>query len=103
MKVRAYGKTYEVTPYRRKYWVDGSLAILLVEDKTMEPFATLTVNLGSDHGFGKEYQFVDVNNCEWAEQFIKDNNLGAPTGGYAQSGYCSYPLYKFNLSKLEEG
>ena len=56
------------------------------------PFATLTVNLVSpSQSFSRAY--VDVNNCPWIEQFLVSNIT-------AKSGFCVYPLYDFDLSKL---
>ena len=46
--------------------------------------------------------YVDINNCPWATKFIKDNELGEFTGKYGKSGFCVYPLYKFNLDKIKE-
>lgn len=45
--------------------------------------------------------FVDTNNCPWAVDFIKRYGLGEPTDRYGESGYCRYPLYKFNMVQLE--
>ena len=36
-----------------------------------------------------------------AESFILDNELGENTGETMRSGFCVYPLYKFNQEKLE--
>ena len=99
MKVKTSFGEYDVRVERSKYRNNNSLAIMLIcknEDGYEEPFATLTVNLGYDDIVDDIYQFVDTNNCPWAEEFIKENNLGTPTGVYGRSGYCSYPLYEFN-------
>ena len=45
---------------------------------------------------------IDTNNCEWAEKFIKENELGTPTGIMGYSGFCEYPLYLFDTSKIRE-
>lgn len=69
-------------------------------DKDGLPFATLTVNLCSkSQSFNAA--FVDTNNCPWVEQFLVLNKLATRVGNVtAKSGYCSYPLYKFDLTKL---
>ena len=46
--------------------------------------------------------YVDTNNCPWAEDFIEKNGLGKFLGIYGNSGYCTYPLYEFDLGKLRE-
>lgn len=102
MKVISYGETYDVEVFRTTYQSNDSLAIILRDAHTGEPFATLTVNL-PDGAFGdKHYAFVDTNNCPWAEEFIKENELGEPTGLLGHSGYCEYPLYEFYIDKIEE-
>lgn len=89
-----YDVEIEVASYRN----NSNLAILL-NSPTEGPFATLTVNLGE---LEEGYAFVDMNNCPWAETFIRENELGEFTGTSRLSGYCVYPLYKFDMSKLEE-
>lgn len=90
---------YDVTVSTSTYSNNGNLAILLTSP-TEGPFATLSVNL---HKLPEGYAYVDTNNCPWAEEFINEYKLGEPTGGSARSGYCIYPLYKFDLSKLQDG
>lgn len=63
-------------------------------------FATLTVNLQAK--LPPNLAFVDTNNVKEAEDFIKEYGLGTPTGMYGKSGFCSYPLYEFNLDKIKE-
>lgn len=82
-----------------RYAADGSLAIELVS-KTEGPIAMLTVCLDTP-GLGDEDTFVDVNNCPWAEEFISESGIGEPVGLTKTSGYCRYPLYRFDLNKLE--
>lgn len=99
MKVKTYFGEYEVEMERSTYFNNKSLAIQLTcideEYGFKEPFAMLTVNL--DDGMANdEYAYVDTNNCPWAEEFIEENNLGSPTGIMGFSGYCAYPLYRFN-------
>jgi hypothetical protein len=84
----------EVTSYAN----NKTLAIQLwCEDG---PFATLTVNIEDAHR--AECQYVDTNNCPWAEHFIQEYNLGAPTGNYGMSGFCLYPEYRFDIEELKK-
>ena len=94
MTVKSYGKTYEVEVSRSAYRNNNSLAIILTCTNG-EPFATLTVNLNSGLE-GEDFAFVDTNNCPWAEDFIRENALGTPTGLTQRSGFCTYPLYHFD-------
>ena len=44
---------------------------------------------------------IDTNNCPWAEKFLTDNKLAADTGRKVRSGFCTYPIYKFDRKVLE--
>lgn len=99
-ELELYGKKYEVEVGRTTYANNSSLAILL-ETVDGEPFATLTVNL-CDGVANNEYAYVDINNCSWAKEFIEKNKLGTPTGRIGYSGFCQYPLYKFNIEQIKE-
>ena len=98
MKLTTDFGTYDVQIKTVTYGMNGNLAVRLVE-KDGAPFATLTVNLGEK--LPSTYAYVDTNNCPWAEEFIKQYNLGEPTGLGKRSGYCLYPLYQFNMKNLE--
>ena len=101
-EIKNYGKTYNVHVELTKYVDNDTLAICLIA-KNEEPFCTLTVNIGESNIWANESSaFVDTNNCPWAEEFIQKNGLGMPIGYMGHSGFCSYPLYHFNLDKLKE-
>ena len=90
--------TYNVKVVRDNYVNNQSLAVMLLE-KNGEPFADLTVNI--DDGIADETMaYVDTNNNKWAEKFIVDNGLGIKMGIEGFSGFCSYPLYKFDIDKI---
>ena len=95
-----YGNDVEVIAYKREYLVNDNLAVFLATAHGGEPWATLTKNLGNKLPEG--YAYVDVNNCPWAPDFIEENGLGEFAEGFRHSGFCDYPLYKFDLSKLED-
>lgn len=96
-KVKLYGKEYEIWLDKTEYLNNKTLAVQADCDEG--PFATITVNLG--HFLqGKDYAYVDTNNCPWAEEFLTSNGLAEPTGIHHQSGWCEYPLYKFNIEKF---
>ena len=97
------GNKLKLYPIIRTYQKGGRLAIELV-DEQYELFTYLTVNL--QHEMSKDNDkslaFVDTNNNKWAEGYIESHNLGTKTGFYGLSGYCTYPEYRFDLSKLNE-
>lgn len=81
------------------YQSNGSLAVFALEENG-EEFDTITVNLP----FGdadESHAYIDTNNCPWAEAMLKQHNIAKPTGEHGHSGYCTYPLYEFDLSKFQ--
>lgn len=99
LKLNAYGETYNVYLYPCRYLEPQNLCIN-IELEDGEPWSTMTVNLG---GFLKDgYAFVDTNNNPGIEEFIRKNKLGFFTGECQSSGFCIYPLYKFNMAVIEK-
>lgn len=96
-------ETVELIPIIHRY-ANNVLAIeLLTMEK--ESYAVITVNIPDAVFFidiPNNYSFVDINNCPWAEDFIIEHELGVPTGEMFRSGYVRYPLYEFNLNKLNQ-
>lgn len=69
-------------------------------DENGKHFADMTVNIDSPC---PDYcGYIDINNCPELEDFIEKHGLGEFTGLMGQSGFCSYPLYLFNVEKLRE-
>lgn len=81
-----------------RYQANNSLCIQAY-NHTDGPIARLTVCL-PDTTLGDNCAFVDVNNCPWGEEFIQRYRLGTDMGVMASSGYCVYPLYKFDIQQL---
>lgn len=81
---------------------DGSLYVALtaVGDGYPEPYGNVTVNLGRK--IPPYCAFVDTNNMPEAEDFLTDNRLASFTGLVQESGYCTYPLYRFNAERLRQ-
>jgi hypothetical protein len=95
-------KGYKVIPYRDHYVDNGSLAVFLKTNKN-EDYAVITVNIELSGYIGDEAcAYIDTNNCPWVEKFLIKNNIANPTGEIGCSGFCGYPLYRFDLTKLEE-
>lgn len=69
------------------------------EDGFREPYATLTVNLGEFFGI-KDCAYIDTNNNSFTAQLL---NMGfcQDTGLTKQSGFCTYPLWKFDNAFLK--
>ena len=80
------------------------LAIVLDEvggdSGNLEQYAVLTVSFGEFIGM-KNCAYIDTNNCPFAKQLL-EQGIAEPTGLYKTSGYCQYPLWKFNEEFLRE-
>lgn len=83
-----------------RYSYDGSLA-LEPWNKTDGAITTITKCLGYRR-LKENESFVDTNNNPGILSFIKEYNLGTETGGISYSGYCGYPLIKFNIDEINK-
>lgn len=85
------------------YYPNGSFGIALNSwsEGYPEPWSKLTVNL--DEKLPPYCAYVDTNNNgEDIVDWIIENNLGELTGDYGYSGFCKYPLIKFNSKIIDE-
>lgn len=101
--VDSAGNKLKLYPIIRKYTNNGRLAVALVDER-YELFTYLTINIQYDLSNNNDglLAFIDTNNEKWAENYIEKYGLAIKTGFYGLSGYCVYPEYRFNLSKLNE-
>ena len=100
--VKSNGFDDTVTIELNQYANNNTLALCLFTDEG-EPYCDLTVNIfESDIYASENTAFIDTNNCPWAEKFITDNELGEYCGYNGRSGFCEYPLYRFDMKKLKE-
>lgn len=98
-----FGTDYDIAFSVHNYVTNGNVAIKMwcKEDGAFEPYGNLTTNL--DVKLCGDYGYIDTNNLgmdtlEWAA----DNGLCEFHGQYGYSGFCRYPLVKFNLDKIKE-
>lgn len=91
---------YKAVAKRSTYSLDGSLAVWL-EDEHGEPLCKVTVNIDSPIA-NKFLAFVDTNNYPYIEGFLKETGLAMKTHVTGHSGFCEYPLYAFDIGKIEE-
>lgn len=73
-------------------------------DPYQSPYGIATVNLPASEGLPMNVQFVDENNLPGIGKWLQEKGIAEPLGVYAQSGYCRYEAYKFNvpLKELEK-
>lgn len=103
-KLNMYGNDYKIRLIKETYVNNEHLAVFVVSEDEYgdeEPFTNLTVNLQTAP-IPDNCAFIDTNNNPWAEEFLVENNIAEPTGVYGSSGFCRYPLYEFNLSKIDK-
>jgi hypothetical protein len=97
------GPTTPVTVRFTKYQSNDQLAVQLICAKApWSPFATITVNIPASNCLSPDLAFVDTNNCPWAKEFLEENHIAKYTGNTGISGFCDYPLYKFNKDVIYE-
>lgn len=95
----AFGYTQQVELVQESY-ADGNLAVTAyLSDPTDEsfgqPWSSVTVNFGSPLQQDATV-FLDTNNMGEA-MLSKISQLGAFTGQFMRSGFCSYPAFTFVL------
>lgn len=98
LTVYAWGKETCLNTRIDNYRNNGNLYIGLIDNDGL-PYADLTVNIET---LPDDHAAVDTNNCPWAEDLILENKLGERTGYSLGSGFCRYPVYKFDLNKVRE-
>lgn len=96
------GRTYKVYFKAEHYASNGNLA-LQAYTKDGEPFTDVSVNVTGALGAedGKDHICVDANNLPMSS-FVEIVKAGVltPTGRQAESGFCTYPIYKVDLTKI---
>ena len=68
----------------------------------LELNGTLTINLNyaDCNPAPEDCAYLDTNNIPEVEEFVTKNKLEEFTGMRKQSGYCTYPLYRFDMAKI---
>ena len=81
-----------------RYIFDESLAIS-IWNKEDGPIVNLTRYLGDA---GEDEAYLDVNNAPWSIGLVTELGIAKPLEKVTRSGFVIYPLYKFDLEKLDE-
>ena len=103
---------YKVRLKKARYTDGDRLAILMEsmidEDHPewgFEPFGRATVNIEWPMSMKSREAFLDTNNMPGIVEFMDSIKAGKNTGLCGYSGFCEYPLYRFDdkfLAGLEE-
>lgn len=100
--IELYGKIFKLMLARSTYTYGNRLAVLAFEEDG-ERFASISVNIPEEMLTDeKACCFIDTNNCPWAPAFLEKYELAEFTGNIGFSGFCVYPEYRFDLTKLKE-
>lgn len=70
------------------------------KDNVAEDYGNLTVNLGDT--LPPCHAYIDINGIPSLPMFIKKYKLAEDTGYVKTSGFVEYPMYRFNMDKLQE-
>ena len=107
LKQELYDKERKFFLCRSTYCADDSLAVLcfehVEEDNEImdEEWCDVTVCLPyTPFQDPKTDACVDTNNSPWLAEFLQKYGIAKPTGISVHSGFCNYPIYRFDLSKL---
>jgi len=101
MRIESQYATYDnVFLLIGSYLADGSLNIRVCnyEDGAI---ATITKCL-CDFELEPNENYIDTNNCPWLIDFIEEYGLGKLTGKTGESGYCTYPVVRFDMDVLKK-
>lgn len=101
LMMHKYGKEHPMTFELASYAENGNLYVGLIthEEGYPEPWQNLTVNLSRRCEDNRA--FIDTNNNGNAiVNWLLENNLGHLTGRMANSGFCTYPEFEFNMETL---
>ena len=98
MVVKYKNKKYEI--YRSTYANNKTLAIFAYRKQELD--FVITKNLPDVVTLGDDYQFIDTNNYPWLPDFIEQTKLGEPANITMPLGFCIYPLYRFNIDKIDK-
>lgn len=105
MMYNSYGKEYKLTFEKNEYVVDGSLAIQILcedpEDGFIEPFCTLTTNVGVTPS-GENMAYIDVNNVptDLINELFREKVIKDITMNVVKSGWVTYPEVEFDSEWL---
>ena len=103
INLNAWGTNHPISFYLDNYAENDNLYVGLIttEDGYAEPWSDLTVNLGDK--LPANCAYIDTNNNgQQIVEWLMKNNLGKPTGRYGFSGFCSYPLFEFDMDELSK-
>lgn len=99
--INVLGDEVEVYLVASTYCYSNTIYLGIICAEEGVPYADLTVNLNNYSSYLKKNEgFIDTNNTSHALEFIDKYKLGKYTDISMPSGYCSYPLYEFDMNEI---
>lgn len=79
----------------------GNTLALEVHSRMYGPMAKITINIKSTMA-DETSAFLNTNACPEVEDLVESLGIGQFSGVIGRSGYCLYPLYEFDMAKIDE-
>ncbi len=98
--VKPHFMLYDVQDFMGRKMTIPGISLTEKTENGEEPFAVLTKSFGEFIG-AKDCAYIDTNNCPFADEFLK-RGIAQDTGFAKQSGFCTYPLWKFDENFLHQ-
>lgn len=96
-------KGRDVRLEKSAYISNNNLAVVMFEEETGDEYGVITVNLdGYDFLCDDTKAFIDTNNFPEIREFLEDNNIATYLDYDGESGFCTYPLYQFDVAKIPD-
>ena len=105
LTLNSWGRDYPIMLRKDNYVDNNKLHIGMITDADgfLEPYADLTVNVEGFNPKNNNCALIDTNNLGNDIIFwLMDNKLGKSTARWANSGFCSYPEFEFDLDEVNK-
>lgn len=86
---------------RSTYRNNNALAVYFV-DQDGDYYGDVTKNLANSHTLPSDCAYVDENNLPGLGESLEEAGAARRLNQSAQSGFCRYFVYQFNLGLVEE-
>lgn len=93
----------EMVAFEPAKYQNGRLALQMMiqtEEGQLEPYGVPTVNFPDADVLDECCAFVDENNFPEIGLWFLEQGIAEPTGRYVESGFCAYPEFRFDTSKI---
>ena len=102
-KYQSYGASIETVAFEPAKYRNGRLALQMLsqmEEGQVGPYGVPTINIPDISPLDESCAFIDENNFPDIGFWFELQGIAEPTGRTAQSGFCTYPEYRFDTTKI---